>query len=140
MDAPTLFQRNIFLIRQKILAIGSSYDIMDERGETIGIAKSEILTLGPKIAVKDLLGNTLIRIEGNVLRTKFTVSDQFGNRIAVTKMPKFSLKPKLDLESSTGELLLRSEGKLFAHDFELKDGTGNTVAKMHKKWRSFTDS
>ena len=135
-----IFERNVFLLRQKILTIGDKYDIMDQDGNIIGKAKAKFLSLGSKITVFDNSDREVLRIDGNFMRTKFDVIGQNGTNVCVIRRPLVTIRPSLEVEDSGGQTMLKGSGDFTRHDFSLKDKKNTTVVEVHEKWLSITDS
>lgn len=135
-----MFERNVFLLRQKILTVGDKYDIMDKDGSIIGKVEVKFLSLGPKITVFDNSDREVLRINGNFLRTKFNVIEQNGTNVCLIKRPLVAVRPSLEVEDSGGQTMFNGNGDLARHNFSLKDKNDMAVVKVHEKWLSITDS
>jgi|TARA_B100000315_G_scaffold33250_1_gene27944 uncharacterized protein YxjI len=135
-----MFERKVFLLRQKILTVGDKYDIMDQDGGIIGKAKVKFLSLSPKITVFDNSDHEVLRIDGNLMRTKFNVIGQNGTSVCLITRRLIAIRPSLEVEDSDGQTMFKGTGDFTRHDFSLKDKNDVTVVKVHEKWLSITDS
>jgi uncharacterized protein YxjI len=135
-----MFRRSLFLLRQKILAIASKYDIMDQGGNVIGKAEAKVLSIGPKITVYDDSDRETLKVDGNLTRTKFDVTQPGGAKICTIRRPLVSFRPSLEVADPNDQTILRGSGKLVKHDFKLEDNSGKMVVKAHESWASIADS
>lgn len=76
-----------FKVRQRIIAFGATYDIIDEAtGEQIFTAKKKLFTILPKMWIKNLQGKELITIKSNFWRTRWNIY-QGNNLVGAVKFP-----------------------------------------------------
>lgn len=131
--------RRIWVLVEKFWNYGSG-DILDEKGEKIGIMHRVLISLGGKIELKELDGTTICEIHKKIItiRQTYDIKDAEGNMLGRFKKALTAMiRPKLTLEGPEGKPILDCKGKPMRWDFTIIDMKGKTVATVGKldKWR-----
>lgn len=109
------------LIKQRLLALGDTYDIYDEQGRTKYFVKAELLTLGHQIHVYDYLHNevAVIRQELFTLLPLFNIEINGTFRGTIQKEFSF-LSAKYEVNYNSWKV----EGDFLGWDYDVKDQNG----------------
>lgn len=124
------------LFKQRFFSWFDSYDIYNERGETVYVVKGQ-LSWGHCLKIFDVVGNEI----GMVKERIFTFLPQFemylGGRYVGRIGKRFSFfKPKYDIDCNGWYV----EGDFFEWDYRIVDPAGKSVASVSKELFNWTDT
>jgi len=131
--------RQFYVLIEKFWGFGSG-DILDEKGEKVGIMHRVVISLGGKIELKELDGTTVAEIHKKIvaIRQTYDIKDEQENLLGrIKKSITAIVHPKLWLEGPNEEKLYEAKGKPMRWDFVILDAKGKQVAIVSKldKWR-----
>lgn len=127
-----------YLIRERIFALGDTFDIQDESSNPVYQVEGKIFSIGNKLRIYDLNGKELTYIEQEVFRflPEYNVYRE-GNILATIKKELTFFKPKFNIESSYGNFTV--EGDVFQYNFNILKND-KPIAWISKKLISFSDT
>ncbi|MBQ1698103.1 MAG: hypothetical protein II075_09500 [Bacteroidales bacterium] len=154
------FQKNTFIIDQKVWTIANSYRILGEDGQQIGVIQENLpasrfilsLFMSKKnlpftLHLKDADGNIMATIEKgfSLFTATIAIIDSNGARIGTIKQKFTLLKPSYEVYDASNNLIGTISGDWLAWDFKILDNGQNILATISKKWNGamkelFTDS
>lgn len=124
------------LFRQRIFSWLDSYDIYNEKGETLFVVRGQ-LSWGHCLKIYDAFGEEVGKVKEKI----------------VTFLPKFelfadgrhlgSVKKNFSLFSSSYSLDFlgwKAKGNIFEWDYTIRDRKGNRIASISKELLNFTDA
>ena len=120
-------------IRQKVFSWGDRFSVKDRYGNDRYLVEGEILTLGKKLHVYDLLDREVIYIEQELL-TLLPRYRLFLNGIETAEIAKeFSfLSPRYRIDGLGWDV----EGDFFAHEYSIFRGD-ELIASISKEWMTW---
>jgi uncharacterized protein YxjI len=108
-------------VTEKVLNLGTTFELVDSSGKIIAKAHKEIFTLGTKIRIEDCQGQPLGSIEAEFMQNFFTLYSRYT------------------LKSGSGQTIGQSQKvALMATSFELSSTQGLAV-RISRPWLSLTD-
>lgn len=124
------------LFRQRIFSWLDSYDIYNEKGETLFVVRGQ-LSWGHCLKIYDAFGEEVGKVKEKI----------------VTFLPKFelfadgrhlgSVKKNFSLFSASYSLDFlgwKAKGNIFEWDYTIRDRKGNRIASISKELLNFTDA
>ena len=154
------FQKNTFVIDQKVWTVANSYRILGEDGQQIGVIQEDLpairLILSFFVSKKNLPFTLHLKDgDNNVMATiekKFSfitasvdIKDGNGTKIGAIKQKFTLLKPSYEIYDANSKLIGTITGDWLAWEFKVLDPNQNILATISKKWNGamkeiFTDS
>ncbi|MHA1732210.1 MAG: LURP-one-related family protein [Promethearchaeota archaeon] len=142
LDAGGLFDqsREFYVLHEKFWDWGSG-DILDQRGNLVGLMRRKWFSLRGLIELQEVDGTTRCAIHRKILaiRQTFDLKDGEENLLGRFKRALLAVfRPKIYMEDASGVQVLEARGNFMRWDFEIRDaGTGRVVAQIHKldRWR-----
>ncbi len=127
----------LFLDKERTCA---SSDIIDEKGQKIGITHRVSIGLGEKIELKETNETTVCEVHQKIvaMRQFYDIKDDTGKIIGrIKKHTNLTTKSKFILESDDHKELFEAKGSLFLRDFRIMDVSGKEVAQVLRvdKWK-----
>lgn len=127
-----------YIVREKIFTIGNKFQIKDEQGIPRFEVVGKVFTIGKKLNIYDMLGNNVAYIEQKILRFLPEYNIYLNNKLGATIKQKLTLlKSKFSINSDFGKFDV--DGDIFDYNFSIYKN-GRKVAKVNKKWISFSDT
>jgi uncharacterized protein YxjI len=132
--------RNYYIIKEKQWDFGGG-EILDDKGQVIGIMKRKIFSIRKRVDLLELDGKVSASIHAKIIsaRNAQDLKDEDGELIARIKKKILTLlKPKFFLEDPEGNRWYEAQGDFMGFSFKVKDlSTGNIIAEIEKadKWR-----
>jgi len=129
-----------YRMKQDWIALGDDFTITDERGQVVAKVDGHVFSIGDKLTFQDASGREIGQISQQLLslRPAYEVSRE-GQVLAVVKKDFFNILRCSFTVDVPGPDDLEAKGNLLEHDYEFTRGD-RTVARVSKKWFSFTDS
>ncbi|MDR1794179.1 MAG: LURP-one-related family protein [Erysipelotrichaceae bacterium] len=122
-------------MKQKVFSWRDKFSIFDEQGAERWAAKGEILTIGRKLHIYDLLGNEAAFIHQKVLtflpRYFIDIKDKTYTMVKELTL----LKPRFRIEGTNW----KASGDFLAHEYRIDDDV-ECIMSISKRWISFGDS
>lgn len=113
--------KNIGKVVERVLNLGTTFEVLNSSGELVAKAHKEVFTLGTKIRIEDCRGTPLGGIEAEFMQNFFTLYSRYT------------------LKNSTGATIGQSQKvKLMATSFDLSSKNGLAV-QISRPWLSLTD-
>lgn len=124
------------LFKQRFFSWFDSYDIYDERGNTVFVVKGE-LAWGHLLRIYDALDNEVGYINERILTwfPKFEIYQGTSYMGCINKEFSF-FKPRFNVEYNGWQV----EGDWFEWDYNIIDSSGNCVATVTKELWNWTDT
>jgi uncharacterized protein YxjI len=129
-----------YLMKEKWLAMGNDFQILDEQGQQVYFVDGQAFTLGEKLSFKDNDGKELLFIRQRLLAWGHTYEIlRGGQTLAMVKKKMFTLLRARFSVDVPGPDDLEAQGDFLSHEyvFSLR---GQEVATVSKKWISWTDA
>jgi uncharacterized protein YxjI len=156
----SFFERNTFIIDQKVWTIANTYRVLSEDGNQIGAIKENLpvsriilsLFISKKnlpftLEIQDASGQILTIIEKkfSFITASIDIKDAAGNKIGTIKQKFTLLKPSYEIYDAANNLIGTIKGDWLAWDFHVKDSADKDLATISKKWGNaikeiFTDA
>jgi uncharacterized protein YxjI len=128
-----------YTLRNKLFSIGGDSMIQDEHGQDVYFVDGAALSLGRRLALKDLQGHELASIHQELIALTPTFEIHTGSGVkAHVSMRLLTLTDRLKIDVAGGEDL-EAHGNIFHHEYEI-ERRGRRVAHVSKAWISLTDS
>jgi uncharacterized protein YxjI len=129
-----------YVMRQKILALGTDFTIQDGEGRDVFYVDGKVLSLGDKLVFKDSQGKEVARVEQKLIAISPTWEIyRDGQMYAKVKKSFFSFLHATFSVDIPGPDDLEARGDLLSHEYTFTRG-GQVVAQVSKKWFSWNDS
>lgn len=125
-------------MKQRVFSFTQDFDIYDENQQSVYNVRGEFLTFGRRLHVYDSRSNkevAFIRQKLLTLMPKFEVF-AYDSQIALIEKRFTFFKPKYEIK----ELGWSVKGDVFAHDYTLYDKNNRMIARIHKKFFSWSDT
>ncbi len=128
-----------YVLRHKLFSIGGDSMIKDEHGKDIYFVDGAAISIGRKLAIKDMENHELASIHQEViaLTPTFEIREANGTSAHVS-MKLLSLTDRLRIDVAGGQDL-EAHGNIFHHEYDIEQG-GRQVAHISKAWVALTDS
>ena len=126
-----------YQVKEKLFSFTEDFTIKNEYDEDSFHVSGKFLSIGHKLNLEDLDGNSLYYIEQKLFRflPEYYIYDSKGNQVAKVKKQLTFFKPKFEIESNYGYYELN--GNIFDHDFEITKNN-SICAVISKKWFSLS--
>ena len=128
------------VMRERIWSLGGRYDIRDEQGNDVYCVEGKVFSFGDKLTFSSASGAELARIDQKLLNWGPTYEVSIGGRLAAIVKKKlftfFRCKFTVDVPGPDD---LEAEGDFLDHEYTFTRH-GRTVARVSKKWFSWTDT
>jgi uncharacterized protein YxjI len=125
-----------FTVKQRIMAFGKQYRVMDEAGNQVYEVSSMLISVERRKDVTDMEGNPVAWAEWPVLTGQAELNA--GVEHGSMEIPFMSLSPRWELALGNGEQYA-VEGDFFRLDFSVT-GSRGTVATIGKRLLAFSDT
>ena len=127
-------------MRQRILSWGDDFAIRNADGEDAYYVDGKVFSFGDKLSFRDAQGNEAALIDQKLL----ALGPQYeiirgGKTVAVVKKHLFTLLRARFTIDVPGPDDLEARGNFLDHEYTF-DRAGREVARVSKKWFSFTDT
>lgn len=123
------------LFRQKMFSWFDSYDIYDERGNTVFKVKSQP-SWGHKLNIFDEKGSHIATLKEKIISFLPVFNMYVGDEPVGSIRKEISFfKPSFSVDYNSWKV----KGNFFEFDYEIEDGN-NTVAVISKQLLNFTDT
>lgn len=127
-----------YIVREKVFTIGNKFQIKDDQGIPRFEVVGKVFTIGKKLNIYDMIGNNVAYIEQKIFRFLPEYNIYLNNQLGATIKQKLSFfKHRFSIESDFGDFDV--EGDIFAYNFSIYKN-GREVARVNKKWISFSDT
>lgn len=122
-----------FIVTQKILAIGDTYEVRETKdSEPLFTVRGRILTFTPFLEMqKGKNGEKSHVLKGNVWKTRFFINDAQGNALGEIQFPFFAFSKSFTM--NLGGQQYSAKGNFFAWNFTAKDVAGKDVFAIQKE-------
>lgn len=129
-----------YLLKQKVFSFTDSFIIKDEEDREAYSVKGQLFSFGHKLSFCDMSGNELVFIKQKLMNFSPTYEIYVrGQLYAVIKKELFTFfKCRFNIEVIEGTPL-EVEGDFLDHEYEVLM-QGRSVARVSKKWFSFSDT
>lgn len=126
-----------YQVKEKLFSFTDDFIIKNEYNEDAFYVKGKFLSIGHKLNLEDMNGNSLNYIEEKLFSfvPKYYIYDSEGNQIAEVKKQFTFFKPKFEIESDYG--CYEINGDILDHDFEITKNDA-ICAVISKKWFSMS--
>ena len=127
-------------MRERILSWGDDFTIRNGSGEDVYYVDGKVLSFGDKLTFKDMQGNDVALIDQKLL----SIGPQYeiirgGRTVAVVKKQLFTLFRARFTIDVPGPDDLEAKGNFIDHEYTF-ERSGRQVARVSKKWFSFSDT
>ena len=124
------------LFRQRIFSWLDSYDIYNEKGETLFVVRGQ-LSWGHCLKIYDAFGEEVGKVKEKIVTflPKFELFAD-GRHLGSVKKNFSLFSPKLLLDF----LGWKAKGNIFEWDYTIRDRKGNRIASISKELLNFTDA
>jgi uncharacterized protein YxjI len=128
-----------YVLKHKLFSIGGDSMIKDEHGRDIFFVDGAAISLGRKLAIKDLKGHELAAIHQELiaLTPKFEILEANGMKAHIS-MELLLLTDRLKIDVAR-YVDMEARGDIFHHEYEIIH-RGRRVAHISKAWISLTAS
>ena len=148
----SFFEKNTYIVNQKVWTIANSYKIEDEEGKEIGLIQEDLpfsRILLRMIMNKGMTPFTLNIVDSNqktlaTAKKKFSfmkaaveLLDGNGQCIGFIKQKFTLLKPEYEIQDSEGKAIGKITGNWVAWDYKISDLDGNEIATISKKFNKW---
>ena len=149
MPIASFFNRDQFVIDQKVAVFANAYRVYDVSGEQIGTIEQDFSVgrgilgiflgrqnLGFKVRVKDVEGRVLatIRRGATLMLSKIVVADSQGVAIAGINQKWTAVKPRFDILGPSGNQIATITGDWKGWNFQIAAEDGRTLGAINKRW------
>ena len=129
-----------YVMKQKLFSWGDDFTIQDADGNDAYFVDGKVFSLGDQLSFQDMDGNELVFIKQKLLSWGPTYEIYSGGRkVAVVKKKLFSLINCKFTVDVPGPNDYEATGDFLDHEYRFVRGR-RTVAKISKKWFSWTDT
>lgn len=126
-------------LKHQLISIGGDSMIKDEHGKDVYFVDGAAISLGRRLAIKDLNGKVLAEIHQELIALVPTFHIQVkGGTSATVSMKILTITDRLKIDVP-GWDDLEARGNLFHHEYGIYHGS-NEVAHISKAWVALTDS
>lgn len=127
-------------MKEKWLALGNDFQILDEQGRQQYFVDGRALSFGDKLSFQDNNGTELMFIRQRLLALGQTYEiTRGGQTLAVVKKKLFTLLRARFFVDVPGPDDLEAQGNFLQHEYAFSKG-GQKVATVSKRWISWTDT
>ena len=124
------------LFKQRIFSWIDSYDIYDEKGNTVYIVKGQI-SFGHRLKIYDADGNEIGTVKERVLALLPKFEMYMGEHYIGCIHKEFTLfKPKFNIDCNGWNM----EGDFMEWDYRILDVFGKNIATVSKEFFNWTDT
>lgn len=128
-----------YTLKHKVFSIGGDSMIKDEHGRDIYFVDGAAVSIGRRLAIKDLQGHELATIHQQLVAMTPTFNIQVRDGVSAhVSMKLLSLTDRLKIDVSGGDDL-EAHGNLLHREYSI-ERRGRDVAHISKAWISLTDS
>ena len=126
-----------YQVREKLFSFTDDFIIKNENDEPSFNVRGKFLSMGHKLNLEDLNGNSIYYIEQKLFRflPEYYIYDSSGKQVAKVKKQFTFFKPKFEIESDYGYYELN--GNIFDHDFKITKNN-SICAVISKSWFSLS--
>jgi len=129
-----------YVMKQKLFSWGDDFRIKNESGADVFFVDGRAFSIGNKLSFQDLNGNELAFIRQKLLSWGPTYEITRGDELlAVVKKHLFTLFRCKFTVDVPGPDDLEAQGSFLDMEYSFERG-GRTVARVSKKWFSWSDS
>jgi len=131
--------RNFYTIREKLWDMGYG-NIYDEKGNTIGKMKRNLLSLRKEISVIESNGNPVLTVNKKIasVRKTYDIKDSSGSLLGrINKKILSVFRPKMWMEDDNGEKIILAQGSFSGWNFKIRNQNEKEIAEVSKsdRWR-----
>ena len=128
------------MMRQKLLAFGDDYVVVDDRGRERFLVDGKVFTLRDTLAIEDPAGRELARITRRILAWGPTYEIERGGAVvAIVKKELFTFFHCRFTVDVPGPDDLEAKGDFFEYEYEIQRG-GEVVASVSKRFFALRDT
>jgi uncharacterized protein YxjI len=128
-----------YTLKHQLISIGGDSMIRDEHGKDVYFVDGAAISIGRRLAVKDMRGREVAQISQELIALVPTFHIQVqGGTSATISMKILTITDRLKIDVP-GWDDLEARGDLFHHDYGIYRG-GDEVAHISKAWVALTDS
>lgn len=124
------------LIKQRVFAWGSKFDIYDENCRAVYFCKSQIISIGKKLWVYDQNNREVIYIEQQLFRIMPHYDIYIGGKKVATLIKNFTL---FTHDYRYKGIDWNISGQILAHNYQIESGR-EVVAQIDKRWIAWGDT
>jgi len=129
-----------YLMRQRLFALTDSFTITSADGDEVYRVRAKMLSLGKQLSFNDMEGNEVAFIRQKLIAFRPTYEIYRGDVLVATVSKKlFSLLRHRFVVDVPGPNDLEASGDFLDHEYTF-ERVGRAVARVSKKWFSFTDT
>jgi uncharacterized protein YxjI len=144
----SLFTASEYVVQKKILALLTTFEIIDPNGVVVAVGKKEVVPLGTAYSLETPEGVRIGEMKGSVAlipnRPYLEIKDALGQQIAIIMM-RVAKKPSAGfislgvttwvIAAPSGEELARINwSKMGGHDWTIEAPDRTLIAEVHWKW------
>lgn len=121
-----------FYVKERLLAFGAKFDVLDEYDNIIFIAEGDKFDIGKNITIYDKNNEKVLymRQQIRIGTHKYVAYDE--NMIEIATIKKEFIIPQYNITGEVGDIILEGIGILGRHYLIKKDG--NTIGKIDKEF------
>lgn len=123
-------------MKQKVVALTDRFTVTDENGKPVYYVEGELLSLGKKLHISDVMGNELATVRQRLLTLlpKYAVEVEGEEVAEITK--EFTLfKPCYKVKGPNWTV----DGDIWDHDYHIRKGF-DSIVHVSKAWLSWGDT
>jgi uncharacterized protein YxjI len=130
-----------YVIKQRAWTLRDSFSIRDESGKKVFRVKGRMVSVSDKLTLRSMAGEKLATIRQRVVSRIPRYRIRKGGKLLaqVRKRPLAVIKDRFKVNMKDGSPNLEIVGDLLDHEYRIRR-QGKRVARVSKKWVSFTDS
>ncbi|BCJ39383.1 hypothetical protein GCM10010168_63690 [Actinoplanes ianthinogenes] len=132
--------RTMYVIRERLFAIGDDFDVLDENGTKVFHVDGKVLSLRNRVVIEDLTGAEVASVHRHLVAMRPTYEVRIGGEKAAEVRKKmftpFRDKFVIDVPGPDD---LEMKGNLLDHEYVIEQG-GTEVASVSKRWLTLHDT
>lgn len=130
----------MYVIRERLLAIGNDLDITDDDGRTVFHVDGKVLSMRDRLEVQDASGREVASVHRRLVSLRptyeITIDGEKAAQVRKALFTPFREKFTIDIPGPDD---LQMTGNLLDHEFTVERG-GQQVASVSKSWLSLRDT
>jgi uncharacterized protein YxjI len=130
----------MYLIRERLFAIGDDFDVLDEHGNKVYRVDGKVLSIRGKVVIEDPNGDEVASVHRRLIALRATYEITIGGEKAAEVRKKlftpFRDKFTIDVPGPDD---LEMKGDLFDHEYVIEQD-GTEVAAVSKRWLTVRDT
>jgi len=130
-----------YVIKQKAWTLRDSFNIRDESGKKVYQVRGRLAGVSDKLTLRSMDGEKLATIRQRVVSRVPRYCIRRGGKLLaeVKKRPLAVIKDRFKVKVKDGSPNLEIAGDFLDHEYRIRR-RGKKVARISKKWVSFSDS